>query len=374
MCSRRVGRSVVDVKWLFVTPRLISFACFRITSRRFSPRMARSNQWKCQWTDCTPTCPGAPPTSSLRPLRRPRRPSSTWMEVVLLYLLDLWTFLTGVKSHFLFLFGGGGSAWVIHSVFLFDLPFLLNNSELSMIVVLSGQIDGQEITASAVLTQRVRPPPRRLSPPRRMPPPPPMWRRSPPRMRRRFVDQPCVLFQLVSVFIRGCLDSDHEYFRISVWQVSLPEEAVPSTAPLSLQITRPQAPPLSFQLQLLQINQSFFKNPSLISLTSWPPSLPDLNTDEILWIVANMNTRLHVERLFLHFWCKPELLQMFCGWAAPKQQFAIFIMSLGSAQATFCFKCDFFLSCIEFLDISKNKRSEIYVVWVHFYLFSKEKR
>ncbi|CAG00186.1 unnamed protein product [Tetraodon nigroviridis] len=51
-----------------------------------------------------------------------------------------------------------------------------------------GQIDGQEITASAVLTQRVRPPPRRLSPPRRMPPPPPMWRRSPPRMRRRYVD------------------------------------------------------------------------------------------------------------------------------------------------------------------------------------------
>lgn len=85
MCSCRSGWSVVDLRWLFVTPRLISFACFRITSRRFSPRMARSNQWKCQWTDCTPTCPGAPPTSSLRPLRRPRRPSSTWMEVVLLF-------------------------------------------------------------------------------------------------------------------------------------------------------------------------------------------------------------------------------------------------------------------------------------------------
>lgn len=52
-------------------------------------------------------------------------------------------------------------------------------------VLTIGQIDGQEITASAVLTQRVRPPPRRPSPPRRMPPPPPMWRRSPPRMRRR---------------------------------------------------------------------------------------------------------------------------------------------------------------------------------------------
>uniref|UniRef100_A0AAV2LTU4 RRM domain-containing protein n=1 Tax=Knipowitschia caucasica TaxID=637954 RepID=A0AAV2LTU4_KNICA len=42
-----------------------------------------------------------------------------------------------------------------------------------------GQIDGQEITVTAVLTPIVRPPPRRL------PPPPPMWRRSPPRIRRR---------------------------------------------------------------------------------------------------------------------------------------------------------------------------------------------
>lgn len=67
-------------------------------------------------------------------------------------------------------------------------PFLQDNSELSVILLFSGQIDGQEITASAVLTQRIRPPPRRLSPPRRMPPPPPMWRRSPPRMRRRYVD------------------------------------------------------------------------------------------------------------------------------------------------------------------------------------------
>lgn len=50
----------------------------------------------------------------------------------------------------------------------------------------SGQIDGQEITVTAVLTPTVRPPPRRLSPPRRMPPPPPMWRRTPPRMRRRW--------------------------------------------------------------------------------------------------------------------------------------------------------------------------------------------
>ncbi|KAI2647845.1 RNA-binding protein with serine-rich domain 1 [Labeo rohita] len=48
-----------------------------------------------------------------------------------------------------------------------------------------GQIDGQEITATAVLAQRIRPAPRRPSPPRRMPPPPPMWRRTPPRMRRR---------------------------------------------------------------------------------------------------------------------------------------------------------------------------------------------
>ncbi|KAK2111057.1 hypothetical protein P7K49_010803 [Saguinus oedipus] len=48
-----------------------------------------------------------------------------------------------------------------------------------------GQIDGQEITATAVLAPWPRPPPRRFSPPRRMPPPPPTWRRSPPRMRRR---------------------------------------------------------------------------------------------------------------------------------------------------------------------------------------------
>lgn len=64
--------------------------------------------------------------------------------------------------------------------------FTLNNC---LIVLKTGQIDGQEITAAAVLTQRVRPPPRRLSPPRRMPPPPPMWRRSPPRMRRRYHPQ-----------------------------------------------------------------------------------------------------------------------------------------------------------------------------------------
>lgn len=48
-----------------------------------------------------------------------------------------------------------------------------------------GQIDGQEITASAVLTPWPRPQLRRYSPPRRMPPPPPMWRRSPLRIRRR---------------------------------------------------------------------------------------------------------------------------------------------------------------------------------------------
>lgn len=48
-----------------------------------------------------------------------------------------------------------------------------------------GQIDGQEITVTAVLAPTVRPAPRRFSPPRRMPPPPPMWRRTPPRMRRR---------------------------------------------------------------------------------------------------------------------------------------------------------------------------------------------
>uniref|UniRef100_A0A2K5VKD1 RNA-binding protein with serine-rich domain 1 n=1 Tax=Macaca fascicularis TaxID=9541 RepID=A0A2K5VKD1_MACFA len=48
-----------------------------------------------------------------------------------------------------------------------------------------GQIDGQEITATAVLAPWPRPPLRRFSPPRRMLPPPPTWRRSPPRMRRK---------------------------------------------------------------------------------------------------------------------------------------------------------------------------------------------
>nr|XP_044996362.1 RNA-binding protein with serine-rich domain 1-like [Jaculus jaculus] len=48
-----------------------------------------------------------------------------------------------------------------------------------------GQIDGQEITATAVLAPWPRPPPRRFSPPGRMLPPPPTWRRSPPRRRRR---------------------------------------------------------------------------------------------------------------------------------------------------------------------------------------------
>lgn len=61
------------------------------------------------------------------------------------------------------------------------------DTTLSSVVFFSGQIDGQEITATAVLTQRMRPAPRRLTPPRRMPPPPPMWRRTPPRMRRRSV-------------------------------------------------------------------------------------------------------------------------------------------------------------------------------------------
>lgn len=121
----------------------------------------------------------------------------------------------------------------------------------------SGQIDGQEITASAVLTQRVRPPPRRLSPPRRMPPPPPMWRRSPPRMRRRYVNEVCVLFKvLFFCLISDSLDSSF-IMNISVRQVSISEEAVPSAAPFPLQITWPQAPSLSFQLQLLQIDQPF---------------------------------------------------------------------------------------------------------------------
>ncbi|XP_030044892.1 RNA-binding protein with serine-rich domain 1-like [Microcaecilia unicolor] len=65
----------------------------------------------------------------------------------------------------------------------FDLP---DEADKALKYMDGGQIDGQEITISAVLTPWTRPPPvRRFTPPRRMLPPPPMWRRSPPRMRRR---------------------------------------------------------------------------------------------------------------------------------------------------------------------------------------------
>lgn len=149
-----------------------------------------------------------------------------------------------------------------------------------MILLFKGQIDGQEITASAVLTQRVRPPPRRLSPPRRMPPPPPMWRRSPPRMRRRYVEWfsignyvylrfdfyttavYCVnvfCFKPPSLLILFAFPPQEPFKKnIKMFvssQVPLPKEAIPSTPPLSLQISWSQASPLSFQLQLLQIDE-----------------------------------------------------------------------------------------------------------------------
>nr|XP_030719699.2 LOW QUALITY PROTEIN: RNA-binding protein with serine-rich domain 1-like [Globicephala melas] len=54
-----------------------------------------------------------------------------------------------------------------------------------------GHIDGQQITATAVLAPWPRPPPRRFSPPRRrVPPPPPMWRRPPPTPQRRRRSRP----------------------------------------------------------------------------------------------------------------------------------------------------------------------------------------
>lgn len=126
--------------------------------------MEKSNRWKCQWTDTTHTCPGAPHMWSSRLRRRPRRLSSTWTEVKCRSLMP---HATCRQSNCL----GRDRLFTCCACWL-----------------CVGQIDGQEITASAVLTQRVRPPPRRLSPPRRMPPPPPMWRRSPPRMRRRCVE------------------------------------------------------------------------------------------------------------------------------------------------------------------------------------------
>ncbi|XP_054942311.1 RNA-binding protein with serine-rich domain 1-like [Physeter macrocephalus] len=49
-----------------------------------------------------------------------------------------------------------------------------------------GHIDGQQITATAVLAPGLgHPPGNSALPGRRVPPPPPVWRRSPPRMKRR---------------------------------------------------------------------------------------------------------------------------------------------------------------------------------------------
>lgn len=134
----------------------------RTTSRRYFPLMEKSKWLTCQWTVSTLTCPGAMLTWSLRVLMRLRRPSNTWMEVCHNVLFS------GSASH---IYWARNTRSIVSSLTL----------------LFKGQIDGQEISASAVLTQRVRPPPRRPSPPRRMPPPPPMWRRSPPRMRRRYI-------------------------------------------------------------------------------------------------------------------------------------------------------------------------------------------
>ena len=58
---------------------------------------------------------------------------------------------------------------------------------LSETCIVSGQVDGQEVTAAAVLAPRPARPPVRRSPIRRSPMrrPPPRWRASPPRYRGR---------------------------------------------------------------------------------------------------------------------------------------------------------------------------------------------
>lgn len=169
-------------------------------------------------------------------------------------------------------------------------------------MLLLGQIDGQEITASAVLTQRVRPPPRRLSPPRRMPPPPPMWRRSPPRMRRRYFEFLTLQLCIVCVFILFPFAPQEPFFSKKMFvssQIPLPKEAVPGTPPLSLQISWSQASPISFQLQLLQIDEFLVYCVLLDSpsdqLEFLIPRPPRLNTNQTICIVANTNRCLQVE-------------------------------------------------------------------------------
>lgn len=141
--------------------------------------MGRSRWLKCRWTGSTHNCPGVLPMWSLKPQKKPRRPSNTWTEVGE-HIYTNTCLLRSLWTRVLSFFPLPPSPWL-----------------------LSGQIDGQEITALAVLPQRIRRPPRRLSPPRRMPPPPPMWRRTPPRMRRRSVFEPDLLLDQTVV-------SDHQ--------------------------------------------------------------------------------------------------------------------------------------------------------------------
>jgi len=63
------------------------------------------------------------------------------------------------------------------SLFLIDSDCLL----IVIIRAISGQIDGQEITAAPVLLPKPRPVPPRRSPPMPLRRPPPRWGRSPPR-------------------------------------------------------------------------------------------------------------------------------------------------------------------------------------------------
>lgn len=153
----------------------------------------------------------------------------------------------------------------------------------------------------------------------------------------------CVLFK-VFLLSQAVWTLHHEYFHIFVWQVSISAEAVPSTAPFPLQITRSQASSLSFQLQLLQIDQSFLLrqffcfNPVSDSL-QFMISIPSGLRHRHLGCSQHENKSACRVSFIFYFCCKSELLQILCGGLTLKQQlvFVIFTPSLGSTEVNFFF-------------------------------------
>lgn len=228
-----------------------------------------------------------------------------------------------------------------------------------MIFLFKGQIDGQEITASAVLTQRVRPPPRRLSPPRRMPPPPPMWRRSPPRMRRRYVEW----FSISNyVYLQFDFYTTAVYC-VNVFCLKLPSLLIffafpPQELFKKKKVCIPAGPApqggdpqhaAALAPDLLVAGVTALV-PAPTPPDRWVPCLlrpcvlldslsdqlefliprpPGLNTNKIICIVANTNMCLHVESgsLFFFFLCKCEFLFIFCVKLILKHWFCVYVVS-----------------------------------------------